>query len=215
MNIELRFEKPFDYAETENLTREAFWNQYGPGCVEHYLLHIMRDCPAFIPELDIVAVCNDKIVGNIIYTKAHINGDNGNNYEVLCLGPISVLPEYQNSGIGKQMIEYTKNLAHEMRFRAILLCGDPDYYGKHGFVPAEEFGIRTADNMYLPALQVCELYDGALSDTKGRYFEDSIFNIDEALAAEFDKEFPAKEKLTGTPSQKRFEVLVGMMRSAN
>ena len=106
MYIELRLEQPSDYQETENVTREAFWNLHSPGCDEHYLLHIMRDCPAFVPELDVVAAYGGKIVGNIVYAKAVIKADNGNEYEVLGLGPISVLPEYQGKGIGGRLIEH-------------------------------------------------------------------------------------------------------------
>ena len=82
MDIELRREQSSDYSETENVTREAFWNHYSPACNEHYLLHIMRDCPAFVPELDVVAVCDDKIVGNVVYMKSVIRADNGNSYYV-------------------------------------------------------------------------------------------------------------------------------------
>lgn len=214
MNIHLRLEQLSDYRETENVVREAFWNHFSPGCDEHYLLHIMRDSPAFVPELNVVAVVDDKIVGNIVYAKSIIRADNGNEYEVLSLGPIAVLPEYQSKGIGGRMIEYTRQLAREMGFRAILLCGDPDYYLRQGFVPAETLGIRTGDNMYATALHVCELYEGALADAKGCYFEDPIYEIDEAAAIEFDKNFPLKEKITGTPSQKRFDEIVVMRREA-
>ena len=50
----IRLEQPEDYRETEELVREAFWNIYHPGCSEHYLLHVMRDDPAFVRELDFV-----------------------------------------------------------------------------------------------------------------------------------------------------------------
>lgn len=103
--------------------------------------------------------------------KSVIQADTGKEYEVLSLGPISVLPEYQNMGIGKRLIDHTRNLAKCMGFRAILLCGDPDYYLRRGFVPAETLGIRTADDMYADALHVCELYENALSDARGRYIE--------------------------------------------
>lgn len=95
MDIKLRIEQSSDYHETENITREAFWNHYSPGCDEHYLLHIMRNHPKFVPELDIVAEHNNKIVGNVVCLKSFIMADDGNQYEVLSLGPISVLPEYQ------------------------------------------------------------------------------------------------------------------------
>jgi hypothetical protein len=141
--------------------------------------------------------------------------DDGNQYEVLSLGPISVLPEYQQQGIGGRMIALTKKLASEMGFRAILLCGDPDYYLRQGFIPAETLGIRTEDNMYATALHVCELYDNALANVKGRYIEDKIYQIDKSAANEFDKRFPPKEIVVGTPSQKRFNQIVVMQKKAN
>ena len=175
----------------------------------------MRNHPKFVPELDIVAEHNNKIVGNVVCLKSFIMADDGNQYEVLSLGPISVLPEYQQQGIGGRMIALTKKLASEMGFRAILLCGDPDYYLRQGFIPAETLGIRTEDNMYATALHVCELYDNPLANVKGRYIEDKIYQIDKSAANEFDKRFPPKEIVVGTPSQKRFNQIVVMQKKAN
>lgn len=214
MNLAIRPEQPGDYRETEDMTREAFWNHYSPGCYEHYLLHIMRECPAFVPELDLVAVHDGKIVGNAVCLKTVIQGDNGKNYDVLSLGPISVLPGHQRRGIGGKLIEHTKRAAREMGFRALLLYGDPAYYTRHGFIAAEQLGIRTADDMYAAAHQVCELSTNALEGATGRYIEDGIYDIDEAAAAVFDANFPAKEKIVGTPSQQRFEEMVVMRKSA-
>lgn len=117
-------------------------------------------------------------------------------------GAVSVLPEFQRRGIGGRLIERTREAARDMGFRAVLLYGDPDYYLYQGFVPAELLGIRTADNMYAMALHVCELYDGALSGVAGRFVEDAIFDIDEAAAGVFDREFPPKEKVAGVGAQK-------------
>ena len=77
MEIELRNERFSDYPETENVVREAFWNRYSPGCYEHYLIHIMRYSRAFVPQLDFVAVFDDKIVGNIVFLKSVIQADTG------------------------------------------------------------------------------------------------------------------------------------------
>lgn len=215
MNIELRTEQVSDYKETEFVTREAFWNHYSPGCNEHYLLHIMRDSPNFVKELDFVALCDGKIVGNVVYLKSCIVADDGNRYEVLSLGPISVLPDFQRKGIARMLIGHTRVLAVRMGFRAILLCGDPDFYSRVGFLPAEDFGIRTADNTYFKALHVCGLYENALNDIRGRYIEDEIYyQIDPAETADFDKNFPYKPVIVGTPSQKRFEEVVAMQRPA-
>ena len=82
----------------------------------------MRNHPKFIPELDIVAELNGKIVGNVVCLKSFIMADDDNQYEVLSLGPISVLPKYQQKGIGGKMIALTKKRAFDMGFRAILLA---------------------------------------------------------------------------------------------
>ena len=214
MNITLRSEQPTDYHETENITREAFWNYYEPGCNEHYLLHIMRNSPAFIPELDTVAVCDGKVVGNAVCAKSLIKTDDGREYEMLGLGPISVFPEYQSKGIGGCLVAHTKQIARDMGFRAILLYGDPLYYARHGFVAAESFDIRTPDNMYAEALQLCGLYENAMSGITGCYFEDKVYEVDASAAAEFDKTFPAKERVEGTASQKRFLELVASRKTS-
>lgn len=208
----LRNETPADYRTVENLTREAFWNQYAPGCSEHYLLHIMRDGGSFIPELDVVAEVGGQIAGNIVYTKAKIVSDEGQCSEVIAFGPIAVLPEFQGKGIGGRLIEHTKQMARAMGYRAILIYGDPDLYSKFGFVPAEQYGIGTQDNMYAAALQAFELYPGALAGCAGRFYEDSAFEVDLQAAEEFDRSFPDKEKKSGLPSQARFQEVVGMRK---
>ena len=71
-DIIIRPETPADYREAENLTREAFWNVYRPGCLEHYVLHCYRNDPDFIPELDFVMEKDGKLIGQVIYVKAEI-----------------------------------------------------------------------------------------------------------------------------------------------
>lgn len=215
MNLILRTAQAADYSATETVTREAFWNRYCPGCCEHYLLHIMRNCPAFIPELDSVAVDDTgKIVASIVFAKGAIEADNGKKYEVLTLGPIAVLPKFQYRGIGTRLIEYSKERARQMGFCAILLCGDPAYYARRGFTAAESFGIRTADNMYAAALQAYELFENALAEARGRYIEDKIYEVINAEVVEFDKRFPAKERISGTVSQKRFLEIAARRKAA-
>lgn len=212
-NINLRLEEPKDYKEVENLTREAFWNVYIPGCDEHYIIHIMRKSDAFIKELDIVAELGDKIVGNIVYSKVKILCDDKTSYnDVICFGPISVLPEFQNRGVGGRLIEHSKEVARKLGYRGILIYGDPDYYKRYGFVPAENYEIGTPDDMYSAPLQAFELYNGALKNCKGRFFEDGIFEVDREKADEFEEGFPKKEKNSDLPSQKRFIELINMRK---
>lgn len=92
--ITIRLEEEKEYQETENVIREAFWNRYVPGCSEHYLMHVLRSSDSFIKELDFVAVDNNQIVGQIMYTKAVIEGQ-GKQYPIITFGPVAVLPSYQ------------------------------------------------------------------------------------------------------------------------
>lgn len=71
-NINIRLENRSDYRNVENLTREAFWNVYRPGCMEHYVLHCFRDDPAFIPELDFVMELDGQLIGQVIYVRSEI-----------------------------------------------------------------------------------------------------------------------------------------------
>ena len=75
MNI--RLEQPEDYREVENLTREAFWNVYRPGCVEHFVLHRLRSDPDLVPELDIVMEKSGRLIGQNVFMRAHIAADDG------------------------------------------------------------------------------------------------------------------------------------------
>ena len=211
-NIKLRNETTLDYRNVEELTREAFWNHHVPGCNEHYLLHIMRNCDAFIKELDFVSEIDGKVVANIVYAKSKIVGDSGKHYEVITFGPLAVLPEYQGKGIGGMLIEHTKEIAKELGYKAILIYGDPGYYSKFGFVEAENYDIRTSNNMYAVPLQALELCPGALSDCAGCFFEDPVYEIDEKAAEEFDSTFPKKDKQSGLASQERFFQLVNMRK---
>lgn len=203
--ITLRPERPADFRAVEELTRDAFWNHYAPGCDEHYLAHILRDSPDFVPELDYVALHNGQAVGSIMYTRARIALDRGGTREVLCFGPLAVAPAFQGQGVGGQLIEHTKALARELGHQAILILGDPDYYGRFGFVPAERYGIGTSWGMYIISLQALALQPGALADCAGCFEESASFQMDPAEAAAFDAGFPPREKISGLPSQERFQ----------
>ncbi|MBC2889237.1 GNAT family N-acetyltransferase [Gordonibacter massiliensis (ex Traore et al. 2017)] len=215
MDIEIRRAGADDRAALEDVMREAFWNRYAPGCVEHFLLHVMRKSPAFVPELELVAARDGEVVGGSACMRATVEGDDGRVREVLSFGPVGVLPACQGAGAGAALIERTAEDARSLGFDAVLLCGDPAYYGRRGFVPAEGLRIRTSDDEYAAALQVRELREGALAGAAGRYVEDAAYDVDEAAAAAFDRAFPPKEKRAGTPSQLRFLELVSQRRKAS
>lgn len=102
----IRNERTEDLREVEELTRKAFWNVNVPGCCEHYLVHVMRHHPDFIPELDFVLEKGDRVIGNIMYAKAKLVDMDNNEKQILTFGPLSILPEFQRKGYGKALLEY-------------------------------------------------------------------------------------------------------------
>lgn len=80
------------------------------------------------------------------------------------------------------------------------------------FVPAKSFGIRTSENRYFAALHACPLYPDVLKGVSGCYFEDAIYQMEEASVLEFDKGFPKRECIAGTATQRRLEEVLAMQR---
>jgi predicted N-acetyltransferase YhbS len=202
MEIKLRIEEEKDYKIVENLTREAFWNVHFPGCDEHLLIHNLRKANEFIERLDFVAIYDNKIVGNIVYVETKII-NNGKEHTILTFGPLSVLPEYQNKGIGGKLINHTIKLSKEMGYKAIIIYGDPEYYKRFGFKESKKYNITNKDKKFPAALLVLELYSDALDGINGVFDEGKIYYTDKNELEEFEKEFDEKEKSI-TKSQERF-----------
>ena len=207
MEIRLRLEEEKDYRRVEEVTREAFWNVFSPGCEEHLLVHNLRSEKEFIKALDFVAVHNDEIVGNIVYVEAKLIDNDGKEHKVATFGPVSVLPEYQSKGIGGKLIKHTTQLAKEMGYKAIFIYGDPRYYKRFGFKESKEYKITNQDGKYPAALLVWELYPDALKGIEGIYNEGAIYTTDPKELEEFEKGFPQKEKKQ-TKSQEWFLEMV-------
>jgi len=193
MEIKLRLEEEKDFRAVEELTREAFWNIHLPGADEHLLIHNLRKTEEFVKELDFVALVNEIIIGNIVYAKAKII-NNDKEYTVLTFGPLSVLPDYQNRGIGGILINHTIKLSKEMGYKAIIIYGDPEYYKRFGFKEAKEYNIKNKDGKFPAALLVLELYQNSLDGIDGIFDEGIIYEVNEKELEEFDKLFDKKEK---------------------
>lgn len=197
-DIIIRSEKPEDRHAVEFLVREAFWNVYRPGCTEHYLLHVMRDDPAFIPDLDFVMEKDGEIIGQNVFAKTVIEADDGRRIDVLTMGPICITPALKRRGCGKLLLDYSLEQAAAMGFGAVLFEGNIAFYGKSGFRYSSEFGIRYHD---LPedadaSFFLCkELMPGYLNGITGVYQTPQIYYVDDAAVEEFDKGFPFKQKL--------------------
>ena len=194
----IRLERPEDYREVENLVRESFWNVYRPGCSEHFVIHVLRDDPAFVKELDFVMEQNGVLIGQNMFMRTVIGADDGRVIPVLTMGPIGITPELKHMGYGKKLLDYSLEKAAAMGFGAVLFEGNIGFYGHSGFTYARSFGIRYHD---LPegaddSFFLCkELIPGFLDGITGVYQTPRGYYVDDADVEKFDKAFPHKEKL--------------------
>jgi len=194
MEITIQKTKPNEFLITENITRETFWNLFKSGCDEHLVLHNLRKGSGYISSLDLVAISEGIIIGHIITTKAKVVDEQQNDHLVLCVGPISVLPEFQKNGIGGKLLNQSIAIAKELGFSGMILFGQPDYYQRFGFVNAQKYGITTKEGLNFEPFMALELHQDAFSNVNGKFFDDKAFEIDEEELNGFEKLFPIKEK---------------------
>lgn len=202
----IRRETAADYRAVEELHRNAFWNVQVPGCSEHYLAHVLRKHPDFIPELDLVYELDGKIAGNVMYTKSELLEEGGNSTGILTFGPIGVAPEYQRRGIGKALLEASFDIAAGLGYPAIAIFGDPDNYVARGFRSCKRYNVCLEGDVYPAALLVKELKPGFFDGRKLVFRESPAYEIQERDAEAFDAGFPPKEKAF-RPSQETFFIL--------
>ena len=199
--MKIRLETTNDNRAVENLVRESFWNVYRPGALEHYVLHRLRDDPAFVPELDLVMERDGRIVGQNVFVRTAISADDGRDVPILTMGPICIAPDLKRRGLGKQLLDFSLEQAAALGFGAVCFEGNIGFYGKSGFTYARTFGIRyhglpegEDDSFFLCK----ELRPGYLDGITGEYATPQGYfacqQNPEGFAA-FDATFPPKEKL--------------------
>lgn len=194
----IRLETPADYNTVENLTREAFWNVYRPGCLEHYVLHLFRNRPEFVKELDLVLEIGGQIIGHVMFVRAEITTDDGRSLPIMTFGPISIHPDYQRKGYGKILLDYALDKAAEMGVGAVCMEGNIDFYGKCGFDVASKSGIHyyaEPREDVVPYFLLRQLQEGFLEGVTGVYRTPEGYFVDETEAEEFDRQFAPKIKL--------------------
>ncbi len=193
----IRPEKKEEHRAVEELIRESFWNVYRPGCSEHYVIHLLRNDPAFVRELDFVMEQDGRLIGQNMFMRTVINADDGREIPVLTMGPICITPELKRRGYGKKLLDYSLEKAAECGFGAVLFEGNIGFYGKSGFTYASDFGIRYHD---LPegadaSFFLCkELSEGYLDGITGVYQTPAGYYVSDDDVEEFDKQFPPKVK---------------------
>ena len=206
MMLNIRNERESDYKNVEDITRKAFYNVYVPGCMEHYLVHIMRGHEDFIPELDFVIEVDGQIVGNIMYTKSKLTDEGGTEKEIVTFGPVSILPKYQRKGYGKMLIEHSLKRAAELGYEAVVIMGSPANYVGSGFQCCRKYNICVEKEKYPAAMLVKELKPGALDGRLWFYSDSPVMNVDEREAQAFDDGLEKMEK-KWMPSQEAFYIM--------
>lgn len=201
-NLMIRIETPADYTAAENLTREAFWNVYRPGCTEHYVLHCFRGRADFVPELSLVMELGGELIGHVMYARSEIRADGGGSIPVMTFGPLSIAPAYKRQGYGTILLRESMRRAKLLGAGALVMEGDIGFYGKSGFVVASTRGIHYAAeprDAQVPYFLLCELVPGFLAGVTGIYQDPEGYFADEAEAERFDAQFPPKikQKLPG------------------
>lgn len=211
MDITIRNECPKDYRKVEEITREAFWNLYVPGCSEHWIVHKIRTHPDYLPKLSFILEADGEIAGSIFYTKSKIVTEDQGEIETITFGPVSIVPSMHRKGLGRRLIEHSIEEAKKRGYRAILILGYPYHYEPYGFIGGKEFGISMADGKFYKGLQALPLYHGALDGISGfARFSDVFEEPDPDELEAFDKTFPEKEKAI-QESQKEFEQAAAMI----
>lgn len=204
--ILIRNEQPSDYEAVEKMTREAFYNQYIFGCVEHFLVHVMRKHEDFIPELDFVLECDGKVIGNIMYTKARLVDETGKEKKILTFGPLTVLPKRQRRGYGKMLMEYSFWKAVELGYDTVVIFGSPSNYVSSGFQCCRRFNVSVEGGKFPAAMMVKELVSGALSGHEWTYYDSPVMAVSPKEAEKYDASLEPMEK-KWKPSQEEFYIL--------
>ena len=198
MNI--RLERPEDYRVVEELTREAFWNVYKPGCVEHYVLNQYRNNPDFIPELDFVMGEDGRIIGHVMFSKAELLLVDGSRKASWTFGPISIHPDYKRKGYGLKLLNYALDKARQMGVGFICMEGNIEFYKHAGFGLASQLGIHyhsEPKDAEVPYFLAQELIPGWLDGIEATYCPPQGYFVADANPDAFeayDATFPKKEK---------------------
>lgn len=170
--MKIRLEQPEDFREVENLTREAFWNVYRPGCTEHFVLNQYRSNPDFIPELDFVMEEDGKIMGHVMFSKAQLVLDDGTCRPSWTFGPISIHPDYKRKGYGLKLLKYALEKAREYGVGFLCMEGNIDFYRHAGFDLASKLGIHyhfEPRDAVVPYFLAQELIPGWLGGIEATY----------------------------------------------
>ncbi|MDO5449726.1 MAG: N-acetyltransferase [Akkermansia sp.] len=193
----IRTERDDEYRQVEELVRESFWDVYRPGAWEHYVLHVLRSHPDYVPELALVAEEDGALIGQVAFMRTTLAADDGRRIPIMTMGPLCIAPAYKRRGYGQRLLEEAMRRAATIGCGALCFEGNIDFYGKSGFSFASTFGLRYqglpegADSSFF----LCkELISGYLRGITGEYATPAAYLVAEADAEAYDRLFPPKQK---------------------
>ena len=166
MYINVRREVEKDYAVCEQVIDKAFEKEVHSDHREKHLVSRLRKSDAFIPELSLVAVKDNNVIGHIMYTKLIIKNNNKEELS-LALAPLSVLPEFQRKGVGSKLVNKSLEIAKNLGYKSVIVLGHVDFYPKFGFVPASKWNIKGPFEVLDEYFMALELEKDALSNISG------------------------------------------------
>lgn len=112
------------------------------------------------PYISLVAVSGSRVVGHIFFSPVTLEGSDA---AMMGLAPMAVLPEYQNQGIGSQLVREGLRQCLRVGRYVVVVLGHPEYYPRFGFVPASRKGLRCEYDVPDEVFMVTELKPNALS----------------------------------------------------
>ena len=171
LTVAIRTEKSEDQALIYNLLSQAFGQED-----EAILVNKLRNDPAFIPSLALVAEQDNQIIGHLLFTKLDILGKD-QQHTSLALAPMAVLPAFQKQGIGTQLVHAGLKKAKALGYPSVIVLGHAAYYPRFGFQPASSWNIRAPFEVADEVFMGLELQKGALENVNGMVHYAKAFGI--------------------------------------
>ncbi|MGH9882683.1 MAG: GNAT family N-acetyltransferase [Pyrinomonadaceae bacterium] len=112
------------------------------------------------PHISLVAIRDGEVVGHIFFSPVTLENSPT---AILGLAPMAVEPEYQNQGIGSQLVREGLKECQRIGYDVVVVVGHAEYYPRFGFIPASQKGLRCEYPVPDEVFMVAELKPNALS----------------------------------------------------
>lgn len=157
--IVVRTEKTDDHKSVRRVNELAFGQRNEADLVDALRANAR-------PYVSLVAVVDEQVVGHIFFSPVSVESEN-NAFTAMGLAPMAVLPEYQNQGIGSQLVREGLKECQRLGHDIVVVLGHANYYPRFGFTPASLKGLRSEYDVPDEAFMVAELGEGALGGRRG------------------------------------------------